>query len=82
MEFGDSFRGIEQVWRRDGEAVGRVRIPSVLAEEASNYQFHPAFLDACFHLLGAPLPGGHVETAYLLIGIEDFRLYRSPSPVL
>jgi NAD(P)-dependent dehydrogenase (short-subunit alcohol dehydrogenase family)/acyl carrier protein len=79
LEFGESFRGLQHVWRRDGEALGKVQIPEVLQGESSQYRFHPALLDACFHLLGAPLPGAKIETAYLLIGIDHFRLYRQPS---
>jgi acyl transferase domain-containing protein/acyl carrier protein len=82
LEFGDSFRGLQHVWRRDGEALGKIQLPESLKAEARKYRFHPALLDACFHLLGAPLPGGKVESAYLLIGIEHFRLYRTPDRVL
>ncbi len=78
LEFGSDFRGIQQVWRQDGEALGLVRLPESLAAQAGAYHIHPAFLDACFHLLGAPLPGGDLEMAYLLIGIESLRLYRTP----
>jgi acyl transferase domain-containing protein/acyl carrier protein len=81
LEFGSDFRGITQVWRRDGEALGLIQLPESLLPEAARYQIHPAFLDACFHLLGAPLTG-ELEVAYLLIGIEHFRLYRTPGPQL
>jgi acyl transferase domain-containing protein/protein-L-isoaspartate O-methyltransferase len=82
LEFGADFRGIAQLWRRDGEALGRIRLPDSLAAEAARYAIHPAFLDACFHLLGAPLPDDGTDTAYLLIGIERFRLYASPGAQL
>jgi len=82
LEFGESFRGLQHVWRRDGEALGKVQLPESLSAEAKSYRFHPALLDACFHLLGAPLPGAKVESAYLLIGIEHFRLYRPPAGLL
>jgi len=78
LEFGESFRGLEYIWRRDGEALGKVKIPEEISTEAKIYRFHPAFLDACFHLVGAPLPGGRAENAYLLIGMEHFQLYRQP----
>ncbi len=82
LEFGESFRGLRHIWRRDGEAVGRVELPANLAGDPKNYRFHPALLDACFHLIGAPLPGGKVDNAFLLIGLEHFRLYRTPPTVL
>lgn len=81
LEFGTGFQGIHRLWRRAGEALGLVQLPQILQADLDSYQIHPAFLDACFHLLGAPLDEG-VDTAYLLIGIEDFRLYRKPGPQL
>lgn len=82
LEFGESFRGLQHVWRRDGEALGRIELPDTLRAEFSGYRFHPALLDACFHILGAPLPGGRIENAYLLIGMEHFHQYRTPSATL
>lgn len=82
LEFGESFRGLQQIWRRDGEAVGQVQLPDSLLADAKNYHFHPALLDACFHLLDAPLPGDTGKSAYLLTGIEHFRLYRPPTGLL
>ena len=82
LEFGSSFQGIDQIWRRDGEALGTIRLPQELEGQDSLYQFHPAFLDACFHLLGAALPDNGDEKAYLLIGIENFHLYRQPGRLL
>ena len=83
LEFGSSFRGIRELWRRDGEALGRVEMPDELVAQASQYAIHPALLDACFHLLGAPLPADDSrEMAYLLIGMDWFQLYRAPGKVL
>ncbi len=82
LEFGASFRGLQHIWRRDGEALGRVELPDELAAQAGQFMIHPAFLDACFHLLGAPLPGDGLETAYLLIGMDSFQLYRAPGKTL
>ncbi|MBZ0285291.1 MAG: polyketide synthase dehydratase domain-containing protein [Anaerolineae bacterium] len=78
LEFGRSFQGISHLWRRDGEALGRIELPEALLREANDYGIHPAFLDACFHLVGAPLAQNDLEIAYLLIGIDSFRLYQQP----
>ena len=82
LEFGSNFRGIRELWRRDGEALGRVELPDELVAQVSQYAIHPAFLDACFHLLGAPLPADGLEAAYLLIGMDSFQLYQTPGKVL
>jgi len=56
IEFGPAFRGLESVWRRDGEALGHIVGPESIAEESSKYQFHPAILDACFQVSLAAIP--------------------------
>lgn len=82
LEFGTSFRGITRLWRRDGEALGCVELPQALLRESREYGIHPAFLDACFHLVGAPLSQDDLESAYLLIALERFRLYQPPPTAL
>jgi acyl transferase domain-containing protein len=76
LEFGESFRGLREIWHGAGEALGRVRLPEHAADDAHGYALHPALLDACFHLLGAPLPASGDDHAYLLIAIDELRLYR------
>ncbi|HLF25326.1 MAG TPA: type I polyketide synthase [Anaerolineae bacterium] len=78
LEFGSAFRGLRQIWRREGEALGLIQLPAELTAEADSYRFHPAFLDACFHLLGAPLPDEDDQSAYLLIGLDRFVSYARP----
>lgn len=78
LEFGEGFRGLVDVWRREGEALGRVVLPDSLVSDARGYTVHPALLDACFHLLGAPLPEQHDDVAYLLIAIDELRVHTSP----
>jgi acyl transferase domain-containing protein/surfactin synthase thioesterase subunit/acyl carrier protein len=51
LNYGPSFRGIRSLWRGDGEALSRVRIPESVAVEP--YEMHPAFLDACLHIYPA-----------------------------
>ncbi len=78
LDFGARFQGLEQIWRRDGEALGRVEWPEALLGQRNTYGMHPALLDACFHLLGAALPDSLDATAYLLISIGELRWLRSP----
>jgi acyl transferase domain-containing protein/surfactin synthase thioesterase subunit/acyl carrier protein len=51
LNYGPSFRGTRSLWRGDGEALSRVRIPESVAIEP--YEMHPAFLDACLHIYPA-----------------------------
>lgn len=78
LEFGERFRGLTCIWRGRHCAVGELRLPASLAQEAGAYRIHPALLDACFHLLGAALPDDGQASAYLLIAIERFSLLSMP----
>ncbi|HWE60603.1 MAG TPA: SDR family NAD(P)-dependent oxidoreductase, partial [Chloroflexota bacterium] len=86
FRFGPAFRGIEALWRREGEAVGRVALAEVLGSSAESYDFHPAFLDACLQVLGASLlsHGMHADTGdlYLPVGVDRFRAYARPGRTL
>ncbi len=56
MEHGPSFQGVQQIYGGINEALGQIQLPPMLAEEASFYHVHPAFLDACIQILVAALP--------------------------
>ncbi|MET0151686.1 MAG: beta-ketoacyl synthase N-terminal-like domain-containing protein, partial [Candidatus Binatia bacterium] len=77
LDFGPAFRGIEGVWRRDGEALARLRPTEAVAHERSRYRLHPALLDACFQALSAALPQsafGEGGSLYLPIHVERLRV--------
>jgi NADPH:quinone reductase-like Zn-dependent oxidoreductase/acyl carrier protein len=84
LEYGACFQGVEQIWRQDGEALGRLRLPERMESEASAYQVHPALLDASFQVLAAALPGVDAritgEDTYLPVGLGSLRVYERPHP--
>jgi len=82
LEYGASFQGIEQLWRRDGEALGRIRLPEALVSEAEAYQLHPVLLDSGFQLLFATLSSDGEEDTYLPVGVDSLRVYRRPDTQL
>ncbi|MGM0488484.1 MAG: SDR family NAD(P)-dependent oxidoreductase [Planctomycetota bacterium] len=51
LHYGPAFQGVVEGWRRDGEALGIVEIPPVVADQQEKYLVHPALLDACFHVV-------------------------------
>ncbi|MBX3611472.1 MAG: SDR family NAD(P)-dependent oxidoreductase [Hydrogenophaga sp.] len=79
LEFGPLFRGVGEIRRADGEVLARMQWPEALQAEP-DLQWHPARLDACFHVIGAALPdrGNGLEQAFLLLQIERVRWYRAP----
>jgi natural product biosynthesis luciferase-like monooxygenase protein len=88
IQYGSSFQGIERLWRRDGEALGQIRLPKGLELEADFYRIHPALLDACFQVLAAALPAlpqarnGRIAEGetYLPVDLGSLRLHDRPRP--
>ena len=76
LHFGPRFRGVRQMWRCEGEVLAHVQWPESLAGDAADYCFHPALLDACFHVVGAALPGaaGTLADAFLLMNVNRLRV--------
>ncbi|MBP2037354.1 type I polyketide synthase [Streptomyces avidinii] len=49
--YGPAFRGLEAVWRRDGELFAEIRLPETEREEAARFGVHPALLDSALHAM-------------------------------
>ena len=82
LNYGPAFQGIERLWRRDGEALGQVRLGDHLAAEAGKYGFHPALLDACFQTFFGAVPQ-EIAAAnpglYLPVQVGQARFYGCPA---
>ncbi|KIM00365.1 3-oxoacyl- acyl-carrier-protein synthase KASII [Paramagnetospirillum magnetotacticum MS-1] len=84
LAYGPSFRAIESLWRGEGEALARIRLPDHV-EPMGNGLMHPALLDACLHVYPAvieehgdftqPPPEG--SSAHLPLSLERFSGARS-----
>lgn len=81
IEFDRSFQGIQQLWRRDGEALGDIQLLEILESDCANYSLHPAFLDACLQVFFAALPRAVVaqtqSVRYLPVGFQRLKQHRS-----
>ncbi len=85
LPYGPMFRCIEAAWRRDGEVLGRIRLPSSLEAESGKYQIHPTILDACFQLLLLAVPAADAGTHQPLclpVQIARLRFFASPGAKL
>jgi acyl transferase domain-containing protein/NADPH:quinone reductase-like Zn-dependent oxidoreductase/short-subunit dehydrogenase/ubiquinone/menaquinone biosynthesis C-methylase UbiE/acyl carrier protein len=81
LQYGPCHQGIEEIWLGDDEALGDIRVPDAIFEEAADYNLHPAVLDSAFQvLIGAMLsratPGE--DGLYLPVGIERISVYGRP----
>ncbi len=71
VAFGPAFQGVQELWRGQGKALGRLKLPEALAPEPATYALHPVLLDAAFQTLGAAMPAGADQPTYLMIGFEE-----------
>ena len=77
IDYGSSFRGLKQVWKGQGKALGEIALPEELIEQITDHQIHPALLDVALQIAGHAL--GKTDTGditYVPVGIEKFKLYR------
>jgi acyl transferase domain-containing protein len=76
LQYGPTFRGLKDLWRRDGEALGTLQAASpALAAQAG--RVHPARLDALFHTIAAALPGASMDgpsALYLPVAIGSVEI--------
>ncbi|WPB81056.1 SDR family NAD(P)-dependent oxidoreductase [Archangium violaceum] len=75
LQYGPTFRGLKEVWRQDGEAVGRLSAPESLAQQG---ELHPAVLDAALQVLLEALPAG--DTTFVPVRLRRFEVLRKGTP--
>ncbi|MFQ5794227.1 MAG: type I polyketide synthase [Candidatus Bipolaricaulia bacterium] len=80
FQYGPHFQGIEQMWRREGESLGQLRIPEILESKLDLYRFHPAILDICLQVLAGAVPDElrYSDSIFLPIGVDRIRVYGRP----
>ena len=68
LQYGPAFQAVQQVWRRDGEAIARLNTTTPGTNSAG-----AALLDACFQVLAATLPArnGDGHHTYLPVGLSE-----------
>ncbi|MGE3808188.1 MAG: beta-ketoacyl synthase N-terminal-like domain-containing protein, partial [Gemmataceae bacterium] len=81
LDYGPSYRGLEELHRGDREAFGRIRVVEELANEFRHFHLHPALLDACFQVCGGVVSNAG-DTAYLSFGVESLNFFGRPSETL
>ena len=84
-QFRPLFQHLQNVWRKDGEALAEIVAPEGLYDTIPDHHFHPAVLDACFHTV----KGGQVipdeanarDYFYLPAAIRSIRLHVDRPPL-
>ncbi len=75
LNYGGLFRSLRIIQHADEQALGQIQIPDEISQ--NEYRLHPAVLDACFQCVLAALPSRELTQAYVPIGIDFLRYYRS-----
>ncbi|KYF94033.1 hypothetical protein BE20_07670 [Sorangium cellulosum] len=78
LQYGPALRGLAELWRGEGEALGRVRLPEA-AGSATAYQLHPVLLDACVQMIVGAFADRDEATPWAPVEVGSVRLFqRSP----
>lgn len=78
FNYGPSFRLLEQLWQREGEALGRLLIPDGVLSEMSVYHLHPALLDVCLQVMWGIFVDASETATYVPVGWDKITLYQAP----
>lgn len=79
LQYGPAFRGIEHLWCKDKEALGRISLPEPLQNEPEDYQIHPVLLDSCLQVLAA-IPNTSMENSlYIPSECRYIRFFSRPA---
>ncbi len=81
LQYGPLFQGVTRLWRTTDEALGQIELPESLHADAEAYLFHPALLDACWHVALETLAPTD-RTVYLPVSSAQIRYYGRPGPQL
>ena len=79
IEYGAGFQGITALWKGEGEAVGRIRLPEAASADARRYLLHPALSDACLQVVAAAMDGELGSSALLPVGVARLSFEGRPA---
>ena len=79
-QYGDSFRTVVELRRRDGEAFARVQLPQPVAEDSEPYRMHPALFDGCLQVMGAAFPAAARKAGEVFIPLSFDRIVLAGAP--
>lgn len=78
INYGSSFRAMQQVWRHETAALGKISLSAELKAQIGGYQLHPVLLNASLQVLDAIFLENNQNT-YVVVGVERLLLYSRPT---
>lgn len=79
---GPAFKGLTELWQAEGEALGRIELPENIRHDFSQYNIHPALLDASFQTAFGIIANTDFEGVYIPIKINRLKFYQSPESTI
>jgi len=71
IDLGPSCQLLDTIWRRDGEAIGKLALSNLTA--SGNRKLPMSAIDACFQLFAACLPTKCADT-YIILSVEQLQI--------
>jgi len=75
LMLGQSFRGLQELWSSDGEALGKIIVPESIIPDFSDFNIHPALLDASFQSAFGIIYGKGDFGVHIPIKIRKIRVF-------
>jgi pimaricinolide synthase PimS1 len=77
LHYGPELRGIERIWRGEGEALARIRLGAPKTQR--QFVLDPAILDCCMQAFAGCLPDEVLgEALFLPVGVRALRCFSAP----
>jgi myxalamid-type polyketide synthase MxaC len=76
--FGKSYLWIDRLWRRNGEAIGRMRPADASDRRDGDFVLHPGLHDSCYQVFGAASRSvleSDLLLAVIPVGVDRFRCF-------
>jgi acyl transferase domain-containing protein len=74
VEYGPSFRAIEQLSFNKTEGLARIELPAALSRDFSEFVLHPSLLDAALQTIATFRDDAETDSAYLPIAIGQISI--------
>lgn len=79
LQYGPMFQAVEEIWRRDGEVLCKLKLPQSLEADFKRYRIHPVLFDAAFQVVTATLPmhegNATGDNTFLPVALSRVRLH-------
>ncbi|MBC6366466.1 type I polyketide synthase [Algoriphagus sp. AK58] len=78
LSYGESFKGVEQIWRNGNEVLSRINLPSSLQYEIAAFHIHPSLLDSCLQVLAGFVFESSDTPLFIPSACKELRFFTKP----